>query len=142
MEKETKTYYACYRGCVYLYTPFEAANDDEAAEFQNNLPSSPDPDMELIMPYNEFDFEPDECVEPEQTIYNLGVNPPSKALAKQVLKAAHEQGANRIEAHKQSQITQLNKQIDAANQQLLIATKGITDQIETLRTQLANLKDN
>lgn len=134
MSTESQTYYACYRGYVYLYQPFQAANADEATDFQSNLPCHPDPNAELIMSYNGFDFEPDECYEPQDDLDII--NPPSKALANQVIKSAHNQGKEAAARFKMNKINQLQTKIDNANKQLLIATKGITEQIASLTDQL------
>lgn len=138
MSTETNTYFATYRGYVNLYVPFQAESQEAAEDIlRNDLPRTPAKDQDFLMATSDFDFELDDYMVEESEVTFTKVPTP---LSKAVIKSAVTQSEIRAEQQKQFQIDKLSKQIEDAQAQLLTATKGITDQIDSLNKQLAELK--
>ena len=139
MEQQLNTYYIGYRGIITLHTQVQAESEDAAVELMRDMPSQPTADMDLKLHYSDFDFELDDYIATESDA-KYWTYPPSKALSKQIIKTAHNQAQLRLDARKQRQIESVTKSIADAQAQLLTATKGITDQIDKLNTELWELK--
>lgn len=117
---------------------FQAESQADAEDIvRNDFPGTPTKDQNLLMATSDFDFELDDYTVDESQITFTKVPTP---LSKAVIKSAVTQSEIRAEQQKQFQINKLSKQIEDAQAQLLTATKGITDQIDSLNKQLAELK--
>lgn len=138
MEKEK--YYVCYSGSVYLYTEIEAENEDEAYDISKTMPAEPTRDMKLVILSADLNLELDcEYIPKVAECKHSAVN---ETLKSSLIEAAYTQGETRAAIQKEAKVAQLTKQIESANEQLVIATQGIADQISALKAQLEAVKGN
>lgn len=135
---EKQLFHIGYRGCTTLYYAIEAESEDQIYDMINNgeIPREPQAHMNLFMGSADMDFEMDEDYVHTGPLNNQDV--PNK-LNKAVVLAAINQSSIRAEASKQHAILNIQAQIDNANKQLLTATKSVTDTIDKLTEQLAEL---
>jgi hypothetical protein len=138
MEQQFKTFYVGYRGYVRFLTPIQALSEEDAFNLINSgdIPDTPIKGQELILASADFDLELDYDHVDSKIDWRSEV---PKPLEKQMIKAAIAQTDIRAEKQKQANINHIQAQIDNANQQLLTATKSVTDTIEKLTAQLTEL---